>query len=254
MLIRNIIPKFLSVKLWGDRENFGKIPISDDPCWIEWQEIQTRFYHNNQRKGIGSFVNDSGYSVLKSIDLSDKNLLEFGPGDMRHHKFWNTKPKKFVVADIHDGMMQEAVSVFDREQIDYESYLISRNEKLPVMENSIDIILTFYSLEHLHPLTRYLDDMSYYLKPGGLIVGAIPTEGGLAWAVGRLLTSRRWLHKNTSINYDKLICWEHPNFADFIINSLDTNFERVFLKVWPIPLFPFLDTNLTFRFCYRNKI
>ena len=73
--------------------------------------------------------------------------------------------------------------------------------------------------------------MKYYLKPDGIIVGAIPAEGGLLWALGRFLTSRQWLHKNTNIDYDKLICWEHPNYADFILKKLDQNFLRSFLKV-----------------------
>lgn len=96
--------------------------------------------------------------------------------------------------------------------------------------------------------------MKYYLKPGGIIVRAGPAEGGLLWALGRFLTSRRWLHKNTNINYDKLICWEHPNYADYIINKLDQRFRRVFLKSWPFRFFSMLDSNLTYRFCYKNCI
>ena len=114
----------------------------------------------------------------------------------------------------------------------------------------MDIILSFYSLVHLYPL----DDMSYYLKPEGLLVGAIPAEGGLFWALVRYLTSRRWLHKNTKINYDKLICWEHPSFADYIINRLDEKFERLFVKALPIAAIPLVDNNLTFKFCYKKKV
>ncbi len=252
MIARDLIPNFLSKKLWGDRLKYGIQPVIEDPQWIEWQERQLEFYKLNQRKGIGSFVNDSGYSVMDEIDLKEKCVLEFGPGDFRHHKFWKSKPRKYIIADVHEGMMQIASSVLQKDNISFEPFLIERNEKLPLSKNSVDIIVSFYSLEHLYPLENYLEEMKYYLKPDGIIVGAIPAEGGLLWALGRFLTSRQWLHKNTNIDYDKLICWEHPNYADFILKKLDQNFLRSFLKSWPLGILPILDCNLTFRFCYKN--
>lgn len=252
MLARNLIPNFLCKKLWGDRDKYGINPIIEDPQWSEWQEMQLDFYKSNQRKGIGSVVNDSGYSVMAEIDLNEKCVLEFGPGDLRHHKFWNSKPRKYIIADVHEGMMNVAASVLQKDKINFDSFLIGRNEKLPLAKNSVDVIISFYSLEHLYPLEIYLEEMKYYLKPDGIIVGAIPAEGGLLWALGRYLTSRRWLHKNTTIDYDKLICWEHPNYADFILQKLDQNFLRSFLKSWPLGILPILDCNLTFRFCYKN--
>lgn len=253
MFARDLIPNFLSKKLWGDREKYGFNPVTQDPQWMEWQQIQLEFYKLNQRKGIGSIVNDSGYSVMAEIDLKDKCVLEFGPGDVRHNKFWNSKPAKYIIADVHEGMMNSAKNIFRRDEINFESFLIDRNEKLPLAKNSVDIIVSFYSLEHLYPLKNYLEEMKYYLKPGGIIVGAIPAEGGLLWALGRILTSRRWLHKNTNINYDKLICWEHPNFCDQIILQLDRNFQRLKVKSWPLSVIPLLDTNLTFSFCYKHN-
>ena len=253
MFARDLIPNFLSKKLWGDREKYGFNPVTQDPQWMEWQQIQLEFYKLNQRKGIGSIVNDSGYSVMAEIDLKDKCVLEFGPGDVRHNKFWNSKPAKYIIADVHEGMMNSAKNIFRRDEINFESFLIDRNEKLPLAKNSVDIIVSFYSLEHLYPLKNYLEEMKYYLKPGGIIVGAIPAEGGLLWALGRILTSRRWLHKNTNINYDKLICWEHPNFCDQIILQLDRNFQRLKVKSWPLSVIPLLDTNLTFSFRYKHN-
>ena len=185
MFARDLIPNFLSKKLWGDREKYGFKPVTQDPQWMEWQQIQLEFYKLNQRKGIGSIVNDSGYSVMAEIDLKDKCVLEFGPGDVRHNKFWNSKPAKYIIADVHEGMMNSAKNIFRRDEINFESFLIDRNEKLPLAKNSVDIIVSFYSLEHLYPLKNYLEEMKYYLKPGGIIVRAGPAEGGLLWALGR---------------------------------------------------------------------
>ena len=173
---------------------------------------------------------------------------------MRHNEFWTDLPRKYLIADIHDGMMDAAKSVFDKEGIAYESFLIKRNEKLTIEKHSVDVIVTFYSLEHLHPLDDYLANVKHYLKPNGILIGANSRRRRFALGTGALLhASRRWLHRNTNIDYDKLICWEHPNFADYIVHRLDKTFERVFVKAWPFPFLPFIDNNLTFRFCYKNK-
>ena len=96
--------------------------------------------------------------------------------------------------------------------------------------------------------------MCRILKPSGTLIGAIPAEGGLAWGGGRMITSRRWFKKNTRINPDKIICWEHPNFADQIIDELDQVFDRKTLVHWPLRWPPVLDVNLVLRFHYLKAV
>ena len=78
-------------------------------------------------------------------------------------------------------------------------------------------------------------------------MGAIPLEGGLAWGAGRYLTSRRWLLKHTSIDPDKIICWEHPNFADEIFASLVQRGDFSYLDFWPLKIHS-MDLNLVLKF------
>ena len=54
---------------------------------------------------------------------------------------------------------------------------------LLIADNTCDVVLAFYTLEHLFPLSAYLAEMFRVLKPGGLLVGAIPC--GLMWGTGR---------------------------------------------------------------------
>lgn len=60
------------------------------------------------------------------------------------------------------------------------------------------------------------------------------------------------MHKHYGINYDKIICWEHPNFADFIIEQLDAHFERHRLKLHPFPWLP-IDFNLIASFVFKKN-
>ena len=125
---------------------------------------------------------------------------------------------------------------------------------MPLKDNSVDIVLSFYSLEHLYPFQPYLDEINRVLKPNGILAGAIPAEGGFGWGLGRYLTSRRWFKKNTSIDPDKIICWEHPNFADEIIEGLNKSLTKRKLKLWPFSLIPILDLNLIVKFKYSKNL
>ena len=89
------------------------------------------------------------------------------------------------------------------------------------------------------------------LRPGGKIVGAIPAEGGLAWGLGRYLTSRRWLKNNTNINPDKIICWEHPTMADEILSCLSDEMDIQKLSYWPLRV-PVIDFNLVLKFIFSK--
>lgn len=254
--IRRVTPNRIAKVLWGDRERWGLVAQEDDSCWIEWGGEYLSFYEQNQRKGIGVRVNDAGYRVMSSINLSDKVCLEIGPGDIRHLPFWigKKKPKKYIVADVQRGMIDKALATLSSLGVPVCPLLVCRDSKeLPLEESSVDVIVTFYSLEHIYPLEPYLRELHRILRPGGMLIGAIPAEGGLAWGVGRALTSRRWFKKNTMIDPDKIICWEHPNYADEIISLLDSVFKRRMTSLWPFSFLPLLDTNLVVRFIYEKE-
>ncbi len=253
MSIRNFLPYFLKKRLWGDRDNFGLVAEKTDPSWREWHQIHTEFYKSNQRGFLGGKVNDIGYSILKKIDLENKNILEIGAGDIRHINFWRgQKPYNYVLADISNEMMGIAENKLKVKNIKYEKLLLDNERKLPLDDESVDIVISFYSLEHIYPLEEYLREVSRVLKKDGLVVGAIPSEGGIVWGLGRYFTSRRWFKKNTQINPDKIICWEHPNFADYIIKNLDLFFKRKMLNFEPFKI-PFIDTNLIIKFIYIKE-
>jgi SAM-dependent methyltransferase len=247
--VRKWLPSFASAVLWGDRERWGLEVKEEDPCWIEWQRTYGKFYTANQRQGVGTTVNDAGYRVMQNVDLTGKTVLEIGAGDIRHLQYIKGKPKEYIIADVSEEMMGFAAEKLQDNAISYRKVFVTRNEPLSIKASSVDVIISFYSLEHLYPLEPYLQDMCRVLKPGGLLIGAVPSEGGLAWRLGRMLTSRRWFKKNTNIDPDKIICWEHPNYADHLFAEMDRLFVRKDVKFWPLGV-PLLDINLILSFQY----
>ena len=231
MLAARWLPRALSVPLFGDRQRHGPVPKDGDADWIAWQDAYMDFYMSTQKKGIGARVNDAGYRVLERVDLDGLDVAEIGPGALPHRHIWHGVPASFTAIDIDPRFLEIAG---ERAGCPYRGIAVAKDQvELPLPDESVDLMLSFYSFEHLHPLGDYLDEYARVLRPGGRIVGAIPNEGGLTWGVGRYLTSRRWIHRNTSIDYDKIICWEHPNFADTIVQALENRFKRIRVASWP---------------------
>jgi len=199
---------------------------------------------------VGGFINRAGDRVLNRIDIHNKRVLEIGPGAMEHIKAWRGKPAHYVIADIREPMLDQAAEKLEEQNIPYERILLtSRNVKPLCLENeSFDIVLTFGTLEHLYPLNTSLEELMRVLKVGGYFAGGIPCEGGLGWGLGRFLTTRPLLKKK-GINPDKIICWEHPNFADEMLNTMDTLMVQQYLSFWPFRI-PIIDLNLIAKYIY----
>lgn len=253
------LPNIFSKPLFGDRKRWGKIIDENDSCWKEWLNWYIPFYHENQKKHIGRVVNGARYRVLKEIDFRNKKVLEIGPGEIEHLSNWYPKIKglmrempEYVIADVQDEMLKRSSDILKINNVKHKVVTLDRNKsELPFKSEEFDIIVTFYSLEHIYPISPYLKELHRVLREGGMLVGAIPAEGGLAWGCGRFVTSRRWLKKNTSIDPDKIICWEHPNFAENVLNELDVQFKKLSVKFWPLRI-PFIDLNLVIKFIYKK--
>lgn len=246
------LPAFLAIPLFGDRKRFGSEIRKDDPDWIAWQGFYMNFYMQTQKQGIGEIVNDAGYSILGKIDLTNKCVLEIGPGILPHSRFWKGKPAHYAIVDNQDKLLDISSQVLEAKDVPYSRHL-TNSYRLPFHDREFDVVISFYSLEHLYPLNLYLQEMKRVLRPDGILIGAIPAEGGFAWGLGRYLTSRRYIKKNASFDPDKIICWEHPNFAESILESLDSEFvpgQKIF---WPLAL-SLIDLNLVISFVYRRGV
>jgi SAM-dependent methyltransferase len=251
--ITNLFPYSWRKKLFGDRQKYGYQIIENDSCWLEWKKRYHDFYLNTQKKGVGKIVNDAGYKILKNINLSELSILEIGPGGFFHSTYWKGKPKKFTIVDVDEKFLDISEKKLIKLEVPFEKKIISRSaiKALPFDSGEFDLIISFYSLEHLHPLSIYMDELLRVLKPSGRIVGAIPTEGGLFWGWGRYFTSRKWLLKNTKINPDKIICWEHPNFASEILRLMNDKMKRKKLIFWP-SIIKLVDFNFVIKFIYQK--
>ena len=254
MKLRNIIPYGFRRRLFGDRNRYPEQPDPFDKDWIIWKEKAiSDFYENTQKRGIGNWVCNLAYPVVAKADFKGKSVLEIGPGAIRHLTYMKSKPISYTICDIEEKCLNMSRNILDQAGLSNEAVLLDNSNRasLPFKDEQFDFVLSFNTLEHLHPLDAYLKEMIRVVKKKGILLGGVPCEGGLAWGLGRLLTTRRYVHKNYGINYDKIICWEHPNYADQIIEGLEALLTRHELNFYPFPLLS-IDFNLVASFIYQK--
>jgi len=251
-MIYKYLPYSIFKPLFGDRKKWGLQTDFNDKDFRKWQdECYLEFYNDNQKGSIGTTVNHFGFQIMKEIDLSNKVILEVGPGSIEHLDYNTTKAHKYILADINKDFLDISSKRLEHYGIDNIETIQVEGLKIPLDNNSVDTIVSFHQLEHIYELDTYLQELKRILKPNGILIGAVPTEGGLAWGLGRFLTSRRYVKKHMDFDYDKIICWEHPNFINKIKNLLDKNFTNVKSIKKPLGIFP-MDFNLSWSFIYRN--
>jgi len=215
-MIYKYLPYFIFKPLFGDRKRWGLKIIQEDEDYQKSLKNMQKFYNDTQKGGIGKTVNNFGFKIMKHIDLSDKTILEVGPGSIEHLNHNHTKPKKYILCDIRDSFLDMSEERLKYYNIDNIEKIKVDSLKIPLDDSNVDIIITFHQLEHIYELDAYLKELKKILKPNGILIGAVPTEGGIAWGFGRFLTSRRYVKKNMDFDYDKII-WMFPTNYFIII-------------------------------------
>lgn len=248
------LPYFIFRRLFGDRRRFGAELDETDSDYRIWKENYLRFYTDNQKGAIGSVVNRWGFSIIRGMDFTGKRVLELGPGIIEHTCFFSTRPEAYFLVDTDPQFLKISGRILEAQGFRNIATLEMNANRtdIPLESSSVDVVLSFHQLEHVFELERHLAEIRRVLKPGGVLAGAVPAEGSLAWGLGRFFTSRRYVKKNMKFNYDKIICWEHPNFLDKISTLLSAQFEMERAVKKPFPFLP-ADMNLSYSFICRNS-
>jgi hypothetical protein len=90
-----------------------------------------------------------------------------------------------------------------------------------------DRITSVAALEHICDLPLVLARAVRHLKPGGTVRAAIPSEGGLMWKLGWMLTTGLEFRLRHGLDYGLMMAHEHVNDAREIETLLRALFEDV---------------------------
>src|SRR5688500_10598726 len=72
---------------------------------------------------------------------------------------------------------------------------------LPFGDSTFDAVFSIYNLEHLYYLRDSLEEIARILAQHGRLFVGLPTEGGVAWGLGRKLSTERMYSKKYGIDY-----------------------------------------------------
>lgn len=95
----------------------------------------------------------------------DKRLIDYGCGDVPYLPLFDGKISQYVTCDIQTNPIAEVK--------------ISSDDKVPLPDNSFDIVLSVQVLEHVDDVNAYLAEANRLLKNHGLLL--ISTHGQWIW-------------------------------------------------------------------------
>ena len=178
-MIYKYLPYFIFKPLFGDRKKYGLQTDFNDKDFRKWQdECYLEFYNDNQKGSIGTIVNHLGFKIMKGVDLTDKTILEVGPGSIKHLDYNSSKPKQYILADIKKDFLDISSKRLKQYGMENIETIQVEGLTIPLNDNVVDVLVTFHQLEHIYELDTYLQELKRILKPNGVLIGAVPTEGG----------------------------------------------------------------------------
>lgn len=220
----------------------------EDPMWLQYQQMQVAI-RNDIHYGsnpIVSYINRKTHSLIEGRYLprgfGGGNVLEVGAGSGEHLKYCSTQFDSYLLTDISSESVEDAKRKHaERSNVICE---IADACELPYGDNSFDRLISVANLEHLPFPHLVLKEWRRLVRHNGLISITIPTEGGIAWGVGRWFTTRRSFAK-LGLDLDYLIAREHINCCSRLVSLIRHEFPDL-TEVWFPTRIPSSHLNLLY--------
>lgn len=219
----------------------------EDEMWIAWQEAAPRIYDKTYYSGnpLVARVNESGHRLAERMyDPSQyfSTVLEVGAGTGAHLPHVHHRFDRYVLTDISPDLLQIAAKRHEgRADLAFE---VCDATRLKFADASFDRLISIYNLEHLPQPHLVLKEWRRVIKPGGVLTIAIPLDGGIAWRLGRYLSTRRSFARE-GLDLDYIIAREHINPAYNLISLIRHYFGN--RREWWYPFgVPLVDVNLVY--------
>lgn len=169
--------------------------------------------------GALGWVQNLGHKFAERLShKSGGRTLEIGCGSGWHFQF--VERKNYTGLDLRESLLLRARSFFPGVPLVQGDIY-----RLPFPDGSFDRAVSIYVFEHLDRLPECLDEVKRVLKKGGELLVGLPAEGGLAYALGRNLTTRRFFEKKYGVDYMRLVRHEHCNTFREVASELEKRFK-----------------------------
>lgn len=224
----------------------------DSADYQRWLEIAAELSKNYFENGNSLFnrIHHSSHRRIAAVQDGlggGRRILDLSCGTGAHFPY-HRNLENVVGLDIHRPSL-DAV----RQRYPAANLVQGDIYRMPFRDESFDIIMSVYNLEHIFHLPAALANVQRLLAPDGTFLVGLPCEGGLAWNGGRAMTSARTVPQRYGIDYDRVIAIEHCNTAQQVLSELREVFDIAELTYWPLPFIPSLNLNLTLTAVCRPR-
>ncbi len=225
---------------WAKARRVYRGVTKDDPDVRKFLLLANQF-QKDVYGGLGGYLQDLGHKWVSAKTTSlEGNVLEIGFGAGRHSLFFSGDRTRYFASEYTNAHLSSEIWTTMAGRL-----LRCDARELPFADSSFHAVISIYNLEHISELESVFHEVHRVLEKGGRFLLALPCEGGLAWNLGRELTTRRYFQKKYKINYDKVIAFEHVwSFYDIENRLRGSGLFRILARRFYPFLVPSVNMNI----------
>ncbi|MCX2756968.1 class I SAM-dependent methyltransferase [Photobacterium sp. ZSDE20] len=229
-----------------------RINKDEDKEWLDYlsrfsDEYDERVYESSTT----GYVMRAGHIACEKPFSNREHfskVLEVGSGTGEHLRHVQHSFDEYTVSDGDSAALEVAKKqLSNTSTYDKLVFNVTNARALDFESNSFDRVIATHILEHLYEPHLVIKEWLRVLKPGGTLSILIPTDPGIAWKVGRYMTTRK-LGVKKGWNYDYIMAREHVNPCNNLIAFLKYYLPDNKHSFWPLSPIPLIDCNLFFNF------
>jgi phosphatidylethanolamine/phosphatidyl-N-methylethanolamine N-methyltransferase len=204
---------------------FGDIEMNS---WKIYENAIYRFFTQAGHRLIGSELIRKGLNAGQVLEIGG------GGGELLNHVIFD----EYTVVDTNLGALNRLKTHFPPSNV-----ICTSGGKLPFDDSTFDVVVSLHVLEHVYQIAELLEEIIRVLKPTGSHYFVIPTEGGLAFRLGRALVTGPHLKKTYGLDVNYVMDREHINDAPRVLKFLRLYFPQLQYNFWPNSFFRILSVN-----------
>ena len=232
--------------VWDFRgHNDGPRPLSifEEPEFRRWVEIfgtleirDWKIYDSPFKRFFSQAGHRKVARELRRRMMADDWVIEVGAagGELLNH----IDCQNYIGIDTNLNALENMA-----QNIPGKILVCTSGGRLPLIANSVKYLVALHTLEHIYLLGEFLEDVGRVLMLGGRFMYAIPCEGGLPFALGRVLVTGPHLRKKYGLDVNYVMSREHINDANRVLKFVRMYFPRSRWNYWPIRFLHFHNAN-----------